>query len=158
MKIYSVDFEQVVKCYKSYVSQMLELEQVKMKHQSEMEVFKKEVESIIASASSGLFMDEASQKAKMQRFKELQGEATQKENTFRSIITQNQNKIMEESFESVSILINDYAKAAQIDMIVSKSQLVFVKDELDITEHIIDLMKEKDLYYIHEQEETEKES
>lgn len=157
MKIYSVDFEQVVKCYKSYVSQMLELEQVKMKHQGEMEVFKKEMESIIASASSGLFMDEASQKAKMQRFKEIQGEATQKENTFRSGIAQTQNKIMEESFESVSNLINDYAKAAQIDMIVSKSQLVFVKDEFDITEHIIDLMKEKDLYYIHEQE-TEKES
>jgi Skp family chaperone for outer membrane proteins len=157
MKIYSVDFEQVVKNYKNYVSQMLDLDQVKMSHQTEMDVFKKEMESIIASANSGLIMDESTQKAKMQRFKELQMDASKKENEFRTKFTETQNNIMESTFEEVSVLINDYAKKSSIDMIVSKSQLVFVKDELDITDMIIDVLKTKGLFYENTLQ-TEKES
>jgi Skp family chaperone for outer membrane proteins len=152
MKIYSVDFEKVVKHYKNYVNKMLDLEQVKMKHQSEMEVFKIEMESIISSANSGLIIDENTQKIKMQRFKEIQAEASQKENIFRSNITQSQSKIMEDSFDSISSLINQYAKSAKIDMIVSKSQLIFVKDDFDITDIILDIMKEKDIFYENEKE------
>lgn len=156
MKIYSVDFEQVVKNYKNYVSQMLDLEQVKMQHQSEMDVFKKDMESIIASANSGLIIDENIQKANIQKFKDLQMSASKKENEFRTKFTESQSSIMESTFEAVSEIVSDYAKATSIDMIVSKSQLVFVRDEFDLTSSIIEVLKEKELYY--ENLLTEKES
>lgn len=153
MKIYSVDFEQVVKNYKNYVSQMLDQDQVKMQHQNEMDVFKKDMESIIASANSGLIVDENIQKANIQKFKDLQMIASKKESEFRAKFTETQNNIMESTFEEVSEIISEYAKSSGIDMIVSKSQLVFVKDEFDVTDYLISVLKEKELYY-----ETEKES
>jgi len=152
MKIYSVDFEQVVKNYKNYVSQMLDLDQIKMTHQNEMEIFKKEMESIIASANSGLIIDENTQKANIQRFKDLQMNASKKENEFRTKFTERQNDIMESSFEEISELINDYASSEEIDMIVSKSQLIFAKAEFDLTDTVIGVLKERDLFYVNEME------
>lgn len=152
MKIYSVDFEKVVKNYKSYVSEMLELEQFKMTHQTEMEMIKKDMESIIASSQSGLIVDENIQKSNIQRFKDLQMSGSKKENDFRAKFTQKQNDIMEASFEAVSSLMNEYSKSSDIDMIVSKSQLVFVKDEFDITNDILGVLKDKGLYYENEKE------
>ena len=153
MKIYSVDFEKVVKSYKTYVENMLDLDQQKLQHQTEMDVYKKDMEAIIASANSGLIVDEATQKANIQKFKEIQIEASQKDGEFRNKFTEDQNTAMESAFEEVSELINSYAKSRDVDMIVSKSTLVFVKDDLDITDIIIDVLKEKNLCY-----ETKKES
>lgn len=146
MKIYSIDFEKVVKNYKNYVSQMLDLDQFKMTHQSEMDVFKKEMESIMAQASTGLIIDENTQKANIQKFKELQINASKKENEFRAKFTEIQNNIMESSFVEVSEIINNYSVESNIDMIISKSQLVFVTNALDITDMIIDILKAKDLH------------
>ncbi len=147
MKIYAVDFEKVVKNYKNYVSKMLEQDQVRMNYQVEMEVFKKEMESIISSANSSLIVDDATRNTNIQRFKEIQMEAGKREGEFKSKFTESQNDIMESSFEEISNIINEYAVNSEIDMIVSKSQLVFVKDALDITDMIIIVLKDRDLYY-----------
>lgn len=147
MKIYAVDFEKVVKNYKNYISKMLEQDQVRMRYQVEMDVFKKEMESIIASSNSSLIVDDATRNSNIQRFKEIQMEAGKKESEFKSKFTESQNDIMESSFEEISNIINEYAVKSEIDMIVSKSQLVFVKDTLDITDMIIIVLKDRNLYY-----------
>jgi Skp family chaperone for outer membrane proteins len=152
MNIYSIDFEKVVKSYKNYVSQMLDLEQTKMQHQSEMEPFKKEMEALIASSNSGLIVDESTQQKNIRRFKDIQVEASKKENEFRSNFSEEQTKIMESSFEEVSAIVSDCAKGNGIDMVVSKSQLVFVRDEFDLTDEIINLLKSRDLFYENEKE------
>ena len=157
MKIYSIDFEKVIKNYKNYSLQMLELEQTKISHSNQMDVLKKEMESIIASANSGLIIDEVTQKANINKFKDLQIEASKRENEFRSKFTASQNHIMETSFEEVSSIITEYSNKTKIDMVISKSQLVFVKSEFDITDIIIDILKNKELYYNTELE-MEKES
>lgn len=152
MKIYSVDFEKIVKSYNGYVEKMLELDQLKMDHQEKMDSIKNEMESILKSANSGLIIDETIQKQSIQRFKDLQIEASKKENEFRSKFNDSQNEIMEESFIKISDLVGDYAKRAGIDMILSKSQLVYSKDSLDLTDTILDILKENHL--LHEEQES----
>jgi Skp family chaperone for outer membrane proteins len=150
MKSYSVDFEKVVKNYTQYVNEMTNLDEFKSRHQNKMESIKTEMESIVSRANSGLIIDENIQKMNIDRFKELQMEASKIENEFRSKVNEEQNRIMEESFETISKMIGEYAEKAEIDVIFSKSQLVYVKDSLDLTNMILDVMKEREMLYTEE--------
>jgi len=155
MKIYTVDFEKVIGSYKNYVVKMLELDQLKMKHHTEMDVFRKEMENLINSSRSGLIIDENLQKQSAQRFKDLQVEASKKDNEFRTMLSEKQNSIMEVSFQEVSSIIEDYCNQVQIDLVLSKSQVVFCKSQFEITDMIIERFKSKDLYYENVLEEKE---
>lgn len=147
MKIYSVDFEMVIKNYKKYVEKMLELDQLKMAHYGEMESIKNEMEKIVSSAKSGLIIDENLQRQSANRFKELQSDAQQKDGMFREAMSEKQNDIMESSYEELSKIIEDYSKENMIDMVISKAQVIFLNSEYEITEKVIDILKEKELYY-----------
>lgn len=155
MKIYTVDFEKVIGSYKNYVVKMLELDQLKMKHHTEMDVFRKEMENLINSSRSGLIIDENLQKQNLQRFKDLQVEASKKDNEFRTMLSEKQNSIMEVSFQEVSSIIEGYCDQVQIDLVLSKSQVVFCKSQFEITDMIIEVFKSKNLYYENVLEEKE---
>ena len=155
MKVYTVDFEKIIGSYKNYVNKMLELDQLKMQHHTEMEVFKKEMENIINSSRSGLIIDENLQKQNLQRFKDLQVEASKKDNEFRTILSEKQHSIMDISFQEVSTIIEEYCNQVQIDLVLSKSQVVFCKSQFEITDMIIDVFKNRDLYYENVLEEKE---
>lgn len=156
MKIYCVDYDKVIVRYKSYIDQSIELDSVRLEHVKDMSVYKKEMESIMESGRSGLLVDENLRKQSAERFKEVQALAMTKENKFRSEYTDKQNYIMESCFNEISNITSDFASKNEIDIIINKSQIFYVSDKFELTDKVIDLIKEKDLYV--EFTETEKES
>lgn len=154
MNVHTVDFEEVIKKFQPYVDQMMELDQYKMKHYTEIDSIKKEMESIINASKTGLILDENIKQQYMMKFKDLQTEGVNKENSFRSEVGERQSKIMEDSFNQITDIIDEYSKKAKIDMIISKSQVVFVRKEYDITDIIIDVIKEKNLYHNEKEKES----
>jgi Skp family chaperone for outer membrane proteins len=151
MKIYIVDFEEVLKNYVNYHESLKKIQAEKDKFSDDIEKIKKEMEGIISS--SKLLVDERSQMEQGVRFKELQTRAIKLESEFRNDIVGLQNKELEDNFGQISDLVSDWAKKAEIDLVINKSQSIFVSEKYDATEVIIDLLKNNNLY--HEFKESE---
>lgn len=144
MKIYVVDFEQVLKNFVNYHESLKLIQTEKDKFASDIEKIKKEMEGIISS--SRLLIDEKSQMEQATRFKELQAKAIKLESEFRSQIVDIQNDELEKNFSEVSEIVKEWSETAEIDLIINKTQTLFVNYKWDATEAIIEVLKNKNLY------------
>jgi len=151
MKIYVVDFEQVLKNFVHYHESLKLIQTEKDKFASDIEKIKKEMEGIISS--SRLLVDEKSQMEQATRFKELQAKAIKLESEFRAQIVDIQNAELEKNFTEVSKLVEEWSNKAEIDLVINKTQTLFVSSKYDATDAIIEVLKNKNLY--HEYNESE---
>lgn len=154
MKIYSVDFEEVLQKFIPYHESIEKIQEEKSKFSNEIESIKKDMESIINSSRS-LLLDEKIQMENAQRFKDLQTKAIKLESEFRSEIVELQNSELEKNYESISHLIDSWAKKADIDLVINKSSAIFVNSRIDATEHILNILKDNNLYKSEEEIITE---
>jgi Skp family chaperone for outer membrane proteins len=151
MKIYVVDFEQVLKNFTPYHESLTLIQTEKDKFAGQIEQIKKEMEGIIST--SRLIIDEKSQMEQASRFKELQGKAIKLESEFRSEIVDIQNAELEKNFSEVSDIVKEWSETAQIDLVINKTQTLFVDNKLDATESIIEVLKNRNLYQEYKESE-----
>ena len=118
MKIYVVDFEEVLKNYVNYHESLKKIQVEKDKFSDDIEKIKKEMERIISS--SKLLVDERSQMEQGIRFKELQTKAIKLESEFRNDIVKLQNAELETNFAQISDIVGEWAKKAEIDFVINK--------------------------------------
>lgn len=144
MKIYIVDFEQVLKNFTPYHESLKLIQSEKDKFAEQIEEIKKEMERIISA--SRLLIDEKSQMEQASRFKELQGKAIKLESEFRAEIVDIQNAELEKNFNQVSEIVQEWSQTAQIDLVINKTQTLFVDSKFDATEAIIEVLKNRNLY------------
>jgi Skp family chaperone for outer membrane proteins len=150
MKIYVVDFEQVLKNFTPYHESLKLIQTEKDKFAEQIEQIKKEMEGIIST--SRLLIDEKSQMEQASRFKELQGKAIKLESEFRAQIVDIQNAELEKNFNQVSEIVQEWSKVAEIDLVLNKTQILFVNSKYDATLSIIELLKNRNLYQEYEPE------
>ena len=151
MKIYVVDFEQVLKNFVHYHESLKLIQTEKDKFALDIEKIKKEMEGIISS--SRLLVDEKSQMEQATRFKELQAKAIKLESEFRAQIVDIQNSELEKNFSEVSEIVKEWSETAQIDLVINKTQTLFVNTKLDATEAIIEVLKNRNLYQEYKESE-----
>ena len=148
MNIYCVDYDKVAIRYKTYVEKASELDNLKLKHFQEMEGYKKEMETLVESSKSGLIIDEMTKRINAEKFKALQNKAMAKENNIRAEYQEKQADLMESCFVEISAIIDDYIKTTDknIDIVVNKEQIFYASDKCELTNDIIDLIRQKGLY------------
>jgi Skp family chaperone for outer membrane proteins len=151
MKIYVVDFEEVLKNFTYYHESLKKIQSEKQKFADEIESIKKDMESIING--SKLIIDDKTKMDQALRFKELQAKAIKLESDFRNDIVEFQNKELESNFENISEIVKEWANKAEIDIVINKSQAIYTSDKYNATESIIEALKIKNLY--HEYNESE---
>jgi len=151
MKIYVVDFEQVLKNFTPYHESLKLIQIEKDKFAGQIEQIKKEMEGIIST--SRLIIDEKSQMEQATRFKELQAKAIKLESEFRVEIVDIQNGELEKNFNQISEIVQEWSKVAEIDLVLNKTQTLFVDYKLDATESIINLLKNRNLYQEYKESE-----
>lgn len=156
MKIYVVDFEQVLKNFTNYHESLKLIQTHKDKFSDDIEKIKKEMEGIISA--SRLLVDDKSQMEQATKFKELQAKAIKLESEFRSDIVELQNSELEKNFNEVSLIVKEWSNKAQADLVLNKTQTLFVADKYDATESIIEVLKVKDLYKEYNEAELLSES
>ena len=145
MQTHVLDFEEVLKNYTPYHESLKSIQKDKQEFANTIDDIKKEME-VILSSSKSLILDDATNKKNQDRFRELQTKAVQVESEFRANIVQKQNDELESNFNQVIEIVNDWAGQNQIDLVVNKSSVVFVKPEFEITSHIVDVIKQKGMY------------
>lgn len=146
MEIRVLDFDILTKNYKNYQDGIKRIAGEKNQFIAKLGPLKNEMESIITAAKSGLILDPASQRQKEQRFSELQQEAMMIDNEFKSKMRELHDELNKTTFDELSEFVNEWAKENSIDLITGKMEVVFVSDKFDATNHILDILKEKDLY------------
>ena len=58
------------------------------------------------------------------------------------------------TYDELSTIISEYSEANSIDLVIGKMEIVYLKDNFEITEQILEVLKEKDLVNVVEEETT----
>ena len=153
MKLRVTDFEVITKNYSNYQEGIKRIEGEKKDFVKSLEPVKKEMESIISQMSSGIIMDETTQKEKEEKFRTLQEQAMNIDNQFKVEMRRLHDELNKKTFDELSEIIDEYSKQNDIDMVIGKMEVVFLKEEFEITNNILEILKEKNLF--HTETETE---
>ncbi len=145
MKIYTVNFENIVKVYKPYVDVVKSMEDEKNAHIEKIEKYKAEMQAIINSSQT-LILDEKMKKEKMDQFGKLQNEAGKLDSDFRAYLTRLQDETMKKVYSEISDIISDFSDRNSIDMVINNTEVIYFSPNMDITDTVIDLIKDKSLF------------
>ena len=146
MELRVVDFEILTKNYKNYQEGIKNIETEKQEFIKSLEPVKKEMENIIAQMSSGIIMDEKAQMEKEEKFKSLQDQAVGIDNQFKVEMRRLHEELNKSTYNELSTIISEYSEANSIDLVIGKMEIVYLVGKFEITEQILDVLKEKDLF------------
>ena len=147
MKLRVTDFEVITKNYSNYQEGIKKIEEEKKDFVKSLEPVKKEMESIISQMSSGIIMDEKTQKEKEDKFRTLQEQAMNIDNQFKVEMRRLHDELNKKTFDELSEIIDEYSKQNDIDMVIGKMEVVYLKEEFEITNNILEILKEKNLFH-----------
>ena len=146
MELRVVDFEILTKNYKNYQEGIKNIETEKQEFIKSLEPVKKEMENIIAQMSSGIIMDEKAQMEKEEKFKSLQDQAVGIDNQFKIEMRRLHEELNKSTYDDLSAIISEYSEANSIDLVIGKMEIVYLVDKFEITEQILEVLKEKGLF------------
>jgi Skp family chaperone for outer membrane proteins len=147
MEFRVVDFEILTKNYKNYQEGIKNIDNEKKEFIRSLDPVKKEMESIINQMSSGLIIDEKTQREKEEKFKSLQDQALSIDNRFKVEMKKLHEDLNTKTFAELSEIIEEYSKSNNIDLVIGKMEVVYLVDKFEITEQILDALRTKDLFY-----------
>ena len=101
MNIKVVDFEILTKNYTNYQTGIKNIEEEKKEFIKSLDPVKKEMESIISQMSSGLIMDEQTQKEKEDKFRSLQEQAMNIDNQFKVEMRRLHDELNKKTFDEL---------------------------------------------------------
>ncbi len=146
MEIRVVDFDSLTRNYKNYQDGIASINLIRKDFVAKVEPLKKEMEEIINSVSSGIILDPKNQKAKEEKFRMLQEQAMQIDNEFKSKMREMQTDLNKVTFDELSEIINEWSLKNSIDMVIGKMEVVFLTEKYEVTNQILEILKERDLY------------
>ena len=153
MKLRAVDFDTLTRGFQPYIDGYLKIEAEKKSLVDSIQPQKKEIESIITSASSGLIVDEMTQKRNVERFKVLQDELMKKDQEFKTMLKEMRDELNTSVYDQLAEIITEWAKENSIDMVTGKMEVVYCSDECDSTNDIVEILRTKGLYQEEKKEE-----
>ena len=145
MTTHILDFEEVLRNFEPYHVSLKSIQKEKKEFSELIDNIKVEMETIL-SGSKSLILDDATNQKNQMRFKELQNKAVQAESEFRSNIVAKQNEEVEKNFQQIMDIVQEYSIENSLDLVVNKSTIVYVNPKLEITQQIIEVVKQKELY------------
>ena len=145
MTTHILDFEEVLRNFEPYHVSLKSIQKEKKEFSELIDAIKAEMETIL-SGSKSLILDDATNQKNQMRFKELQNKAVQAESEFRSNIVAKQNEEVEKNFQQIMDIVQEYSTENSLDLVVNKSTVVYVNPKLEITQQIIEVVKQKELY------------
>lgn len=149
-----VDFETLTKHYKNYQDGVKEINTERQKFVTRLTPLKTEMESIIRMANAGLVVDTNTQKARTERFQQLQEEAMEIDEQFKQSMKKLRGDLNIKIYDELSEIISEWGNKNSIDLITGKMEVVYLNPKYDSTNDILDLLKEKQLFVEEMKKET----
>jgi len=146
MEIRVIDFEILTTHYKNYRDGVDLINGERKKILDEVEPIRKEMNRIISSATNGLIIDGKTQQQQADKFQELQKELVKIDNDFKAKNKEMVDGLNTKSFDEISEMVTDWASQNSIDLVSGKMEIIFCNEKWDITNEILELFKQKNLY------------
>jgi Skp family chaperone for outer membrane proteins len=166
MEIRVIDFEILTTHYKKYRDGVDLINAERKSVMLEVEPIRKEMNKIISSATTGLIIDGKTQQQQAEKFQALQQELVKIDNDFKARNKKMVDDLNTKSFDELSEIITEWAKQNSIDLVSGKMEIIFCNDKWDVTNDILEILKQQNLYvekeitneFENEMSENEKES
>lgn len=141
--IKTVDFGILTKHYIKYQDGITVINSKKNQFIEKLEPLKNAMTVIIDASQRG----EEITREKEEEFKLLQENAIELDNEFKATVGKMNTDFSKEIYENLSVIINEWSVTkGDIDMVIDNGEVVYSKPELDITNDILEVLKEKGLY------------
>tara|TARA_X000000368_G_scaffold417643_1_gene414626 strand:- start:1070 stop:1513 length:444 start_codon:yes stop_codon:yes gene_type:complete len=145
MIINVVDFEKLTNVYKPYLDGVKEINTKRDEFVAKLEPIRKEMQDIIKSLTSNIEIPGEDKQAKEIKYNELQEKAITLDEEFKTIAKEMKDSLNAKTFDELSVMIDEFIEGKEIDMVIGKMEVVFVKPNFEITDGIIDLLRSKNL-------------
>lgn len=143
MTIKVVNFEILSRHYKNYQDGITKISDAKKEFIERLDPFKKEMEIIINKANNGEKLTEE-QEAKFQDF---QNKAVEIDEEFKFTMRKMNDELSKVIYSDLSNFIDEWTKInTEVDLVIGSTEVVFLKEEHDVTEQVLEIIKEKGLH------------
>jgi Skp family chaperone for outer membrane proteins len=147
MELRVIDFEVLTRSFQPYVDGYKTIESEKRKMLSSIDPEKKEIETIIKRSQSGVILDENSQRKDMERFKEIQDKLMKLDMDFKKQLKEMSEDLNTSVYDQLSVIVEEWSKANSINLVMGKMEVIFNTEDIDATEQILEVIKEKGMFY-----------
>lgn len=146
MEIRVVDFEILTKHYTNYQNGIISINSERKLFIDKLNPLKSEMERIIKAVNSGIPVDEVMDKSRTERFEQLQNQAIEIDNEFKSTMNKLRGDLNIKIFDELSVIISDWGSENFIDLITGKMEVVYSNKKYEATNEILEILKSRGLY------------
>jgi Skp family chaperone for outer membrane proteins len=152
MEIRILDFELLTRHYIKYQEGIKKITEEKNIFLDKIKPIEKEMNTIIASFTSGLIIDNETQEQKREHFSMLQEQLTSQEKDLSLKIKEMSMVINRECYEDLSDIVKKWSISHNIDLVLSKNEVVYVRETMyDSTEEILNILKQMNIFVEYSQ-------
>jgi len=145
MIINVVDFEKLTNVYKPYLDGVKEINIKRDEFITKLEPIRKEMQEIIKSLTSNIEVPGEDKQAKEIKYNQLQENAIALDEVFKGLAKEMKDSLNAKTFDELSIMIDEFIEGKDIDLVIGKMEVVFVKPNFEITDNIVELLRSKQL-------------
>lgn len=143
MTIKVVNFEILSRHYKNYQDGITKISDTKKQFIEKLDPFKKEMETIINKANNGEKLSEEQET----KFQEFQNQAVEIDEEFKFTMRKMNDELSKAIYSDLSNFINEWTTLnTEVDLVIGSTEVVFLKEEHDVTEQVLEIIKEKGLH------------
>lgn len=155
MEIRVIDFEILTRHYKVYRDGVDIINKEKEKFLKSIEPIRKEMNSIISAATSGLIIDQKTQQQRGEEFQRLQSELVEMDGQFKQKIQEMRDELNLKAYEGLSEIVTEWAKLNSIDLVSGKMEVVYSNPKYDSTDDILEILKQREIFVEFQEKEKE---
>ena len=142
MKTAILDFEIASKAYKPYTDGIEALQEKARNHYDKIDSLQNEA-MMIAEAVKSLVLDDVTKNSNREKIQRLQQEAMLLDRTFKMDSDEEQKRLIMLAYDSISDIAKEYAISNGFNIVLNRSEVVYFDAELDITDKVIEVIKQK---------------
>ena len=144
MELRVIDFDILTRSFQPYIDGYKAIESEKRAMLDSIQPVRKEMELIISRSSSE---DEATQKVSIEKFRELQEGLVKSDSEFKMKLKKMQEDLNTSTYDHLAEIISEWATQNSINLVRGKMEVIFNTNDIDVTEQILELLKEKEMFY-----------
>lgn len=142
MKFKVVNFEILSKHYNKYQQGIEKISNTKKDFVEKLSPFRKELEEIFGTMNSGEKLSLETEA----RFQELQNIAMEIDEDYKSTMRKMNDDLSKDIYTDLSNYISEWSIANDIDVVMSSTEIVYMKNDNDATNDILEVLKEKGVF------------
>lgn len=147
MELRVIDFEVLTRNFQPYVDGYKEIESEKRSMLESIDPDKKEMDTIIKRSQSGIVMNEESQQRDMEAFRQIQDKLMKLDQDFKRKLKEMSDELNNDVYDQLSVIIEEWSNANSINLVMGKMEVIFNTSNIDATEQILEVIKQKGLFY-----------